>query len=170
MADLCQKYAAKFFVEIEYITTENKIFSLTIVSTTVDFNSHTDGSLMRTVGMKSDLGGENDRVEVLLDCDVGICVAVHDLTVLNVAVPHPLVQAGPEVLQHIILRKLRTLTIAKPAHGLCGRHCVDSVQIYFNPLGSILPNHVPGTPGPSVLIKSDPGNDKYFIIFLKTIQ
>ena len=120
--------------------------------------------------MKSDLGGENDRVEVLLDCDVGICVSVHDLTVLNVAVPHPLVQAGPEVLQHIILRKLRTLTIAKPAHGLGGRHCVDSVQIYFNPLGSILPNHVPGTPGTSVLIKSDPGNYKYFIIFLKTIQ
>ena len=27
MADLCQKYAAKFFVEIEYITTENKILT-----------------------------------------------------------------------------------------------------------------------------------------------
>ena len=147
-----------------------KFEQLTIVSTAVDFNSHTDGSLMGTVRMKSDLGGKNNRVEVLLDCDVGICVAIHNFTVLNVAVSHPLVQPGSEVFQHVIFRKFCPLTISEPAHGLGGCDCVDSIEIDFNPLSSILPNHVPGTPGTSVLIKSDPGNCKYFIIFLKTIK
>ena len=112
---------------------------------------------MRTVGMKSDLGGKNNRVQVLLDCDVGICIAVHNFTVLNIAVSHPLVQTGSEILQHIIFRKLRALTIAKPAHGLGGSDGVDGLEIDLNPLGTILPNHVPGTPGTSVLIKSYPG-------------
>ena len=52
---------------------------LTVVSAAVHLNSHADGALMRAVGVKSDLGGEDDRVQVLLDGDVGVGVSLKDL-------------------------------------------------------------------------------------------
>ena len=137
---------------------------LTIVGTAIDLDSHTDRSLVRTVRMKSDLARQDDRVKILLDRDVGVGVAVEDLAVLDVPVPRPLVEAGPEVLQHVVLRELCALTIAEPAHGLGGGDRVDAAHVDLNPLGAVLADHVPRAPGPAVLIQANSENGKGFYL------
>ena len=129
---------------------------LTVVSTAVHLNSHADGPLMWAVGVKSDLGGEDDRVQVLLDGDVGVGVAVHDLAVLDVAVAHPLIEPGSEVLQEVVLRELRALAVAEPAHGLGGGDGVHGAQVHLQPLRPVLADHVTGAPGPARLVHAHP--------------
>ena len=136
--------------------------TLTIVGTAVDLDSHTDCSLMWTVRMESDLAGKDDGLEVLFDRDVGVGVAVEDLTVLDVPVPRPLIEAGSEVLQHVVLRELRPLAIAEPAHGLGGGDGVDAAHVDLDPLGPIFPDHVSRAPGPAILIQANSGNGKGF--------
>ena len=138
--------------------------TLTIVGTAVDLDPHADRSLMRTVGMESDLAGQDDGLQVLLDRDVGVGVPLEDLAVLDVPVPRPLVEAGPEVLKHVVLRELRALAIPEPPHGLGGGDGVDGAQVDLDPLGAVLADHVPRAPRPAVLIQANPGNGKGFYL------
>ena len=137
-----------------------KIKYLTIIGTAVHLHSHADGSLVGTVGMKPDLGSEDHWVQVLLDCNVGVCVSLQNLTVLYAPVSDPLVQSWSPVLQHVVLGELCPLTIAEPAHGLRGGDGVDTGQVDLDPLGTILANHVPRTPGSTILIKSNSKHGK----------
>ena len=131
---------------------------LTIVGTAIHLHPHADCPLVWTVRVEPDLGGQHHGVEVLLDSDVGVGVALHDLGVLDVPVPHPLVQAGSEVLQHVVLGELGPLAVAEPAHGFCARDHVDLVQRDFYPLRAVFTNHVPGTPGSPILVHTNPRN------------
>ena len=108
--------------------------------------------------MEPDLGGQHHGVEVLLHGDVGVGVALHDLGVLDVPVPHPLVQAGSEVLQHVVLGELGSLAVPEPSHGFGARDHVDLVQRDFNPLRAVFPDHVARTPGSSILVHTNPRN------------
>ena len=137
-------------------------FELTIVCTAVDFNSHTDGSLMRTVGVKSDLWGENHWIKISLDSYVGVSVTLHNFTVLNISISDPLVQSWSPIFQQIIFWELRTLSVSKSSHSLCCCYCMDIIKIDFYPFWSILSNHVSRAPGTSVLIQSDPETKYYF--------
>ena len=122
---------------------------------------------MRTVGMKPDLARQDHGLQILFDRDVGVGVALEDLAVLDVSVPRPLVQPGPEVLQHVVLGKLGALAIPEAPHGLGGGDGVDTAHVDLDPLGAILANHVPRTPRPAILIQANSGNGKGFY-FLET--
>ena len=85
--------------------------------------------------MKSDLGRQNNGVQVLLDRDVGVGVSLQDRVSRMVPVGHPLPDRGPPVFEQELLRVL--LAVAAPVTTL-GSGLADlelTVEVDLNSIG-----------------------------------
>ena len=125
---------------------------------------------MGAVWMKSDLVGQDDGGQVLLDGDVGVGVPLHDLTVFNIPVPHPLAEAWAVIFQQVGFCEFSSLPVAKSSHSFGGSYHMNRVQLDFNPLAPILAYHVPWAPSTSILVYPYPDNEKVRVHFLKKYQ
>ena len=120
--------------------------------------------------MKSNLVGQDDWGQGFLDGDVGVGVPLHNLTVFNISVPHPLAQAWAEIFQQVGFCKFSSLSVAKSSHSFSGSYHMHRVEVDFDPFASILSYHVSWAPGATILVYPYPDKKKVTIQFFEKYQ
>ena len=130
----------------------------------IDLHSHAHHSLMLAVRMKSHFRGQDNGIQLVLHSQISIGIAHKNLLALTIPEPHPLVQPGPEVLDHVVLRELSALAIAEPSLGLGGREGVHLAEVNLQVLLALFTHQGFWTPSAAILIDPDPESQRKRIV------